>query len=62
LENAKGCSICELLSQARIVPPEEECENGIESEIDTIVVQNRQQLCRTLGVMFRQHMVTLLVL
>jgi len=47
--------------KARIVPPEDECEN--ESEGDTSVVQNWQWLCKALGITrtFRQHTVTLLV-
>ena len=48
--------------KTRIVLPEDECENEIGSESDTSAVQNRRQLCKTLGVMCRRHMMTLLVL
>ena len=42
---------------SRIVAPEDKCDKGIESESDTSVVQNRQHLCKTLGITFRQRMV-----
>jgi hypothetical protein len=58
----RAAPFVKFFHKARIVLPEHKCENEIESESDSRMVQNRPQLCKTVGIMFRQHMMTLLVL
>lgn len=54
--------VVKCFHKARIVPSEDKCENETGSGSGTSMGQNWQQLCKALRIMFRQHMVTLLVL
>ena len=56
-----AATIVNCFHKAGIMPPEDECENDNGSESGIIEVQNWQHLCKKLGIMFRQHFMTLLV-